>query len=136
MVAWSIELSENDIQFSPRGSIKSHVLADFVVELTSPIQEETPHVWLLSVDGSSNVKGSGAEIVLEGSGDLLIEQSLRFEFKEINNQAGYEALIAGMNLAKEMGAERFSTSDKSNNRRIPDKGYPTRQIPGKGNCCN
>src|SRR4030042_1803275 len=49
MVAWSIELSEYDIQFIPRGNIKSHVLADFVVELTSPIQEEAPHIWLLSV---------------------------------------------------------------------------------------
>jgi len=56
MVAWSIELSEYDIQFLPRGSIKSQVLADFLVELTSPIQEAAPHVWLLSVDGSSNFK--------------------------------------------------------------------------------
>ena len=30
-VAWSIELSEYDIQFSPRGSIKSQLLADFDV---------------------------------------------------------------------------------------------------------
>jgi len=61
---------------------------------TSPSEEGTPHVWLLSVDGSSNLKGSGAGIVLEGPGDLLIEQSLRFEFKASNNQAEYEALIA------------------------------------------
>jgi hypothetical protein len=60
MVAWSIELSEYDIQFLPRGSIKFQVLANFVVELTSPIQEEAPHVRLLSVDGSSNLKESGA----------------------------------------------------------------------------
>lgn len=35
---------------------------------------------------------------------LLIEQALRFAFKASNNQAEYEALVAGMLLAKEMGA--------------------------------
>jgi len=35
----------------------------------------------------------------ENPGDILIEQSLRFEFKASNNQEEYEALIAGMNLA-------------------------------------
>jgi len=35
---------------------------------------------------------------------LLIKQALRFAFKASNNQAEYEALIAGMLLAKELGA--------------------------------
>ena len=35
---------------------------------------------------------------------MLIEQSLRFVFKASNNQAEYEALIAEILLAKEMGA--------------------------------
>ena len=60
---------------------------------------------MLSVDGSSNQQGSGAGIVLEGPNGVLIEQALRFAFKASNNQAEYEALIAGMLLAKEMGAQ-------------------------------
>ena len=36
---------------------------------------------------------------------MLIEQVLRFAFKASNNQVEYEALIAGMLLAKEMGAK-------------------------------
>jgi ribonuclease HI len=39
---------------------------------------------------------------LEGPDGVLIEQSLRFAFKASNNQAEYEALIAGMKLAREM----------------------------------
>jgi hypothetical protein len=58
MVAWSVELSEYDVQFVPRGRIKSQVLVDFIGEFTSPAQGETPFVWLLSVDGSSNLKGT------------------------------------------------------------------------------
>jgi len=34
----------------------------------------------------------------------LIEHALRFAFKASNNPAKYEALIAGMLLAKEIGA--------------------------------
>ena len=60
--------------------------------------------WVLSVDGSSNQLGSGAGVILEGPNGVLIEQSLRFAFKASNNQAEYEALIAGILLAKEMGA--------------------------------
>jgi ribonuclease HI len=102
MVAWSIELSEFDITFVPRGSIKSQVLADFVLEMTSPQEKEDKSPWTLSVDGASNIKGSGAGVILEGLDGVLIEQSLRFAFKASNNQAEYEALIAGMKLAKDM----------------------------------
>ncbi|GAU31015.1 hypothetical protein TSUD_393000 [Trifolium subterraneum] len=102
MIAWSVELLEYDITFSPRGSIKSQVLADFVLEMTTPPEMASTQPWTLSVDGASNLRGSGAGIVLEGPNGVLIEQSLRFAFKASNNQAEYEALIAGMKLAKEM----------------------------------
>jgi hypothetical protein len=36
MVAWTVELSEFDITFSPRGAIKSQILADFILELSTP----------------------------------------------------------------------------------------------------
>ena len=34
MVRWAVELSEFDIQYEPKGSIKGKVYADFVAELT------------------------------------------------------------------------------------------------------
>jgi len=69
---------------------------------------------MLLVDGSSNQQGSGAGIVLEGPNGVLIEQALRFAFKASNNQDDYEALIAGMLLAKEMGAQSLlAKSDSS-----------------------
>jgi len=68
-------------------------------------QEGAGFRWVLSLDGSSNQQGSGAGVILEGPDGLLIEQALRFAFKANNNQAEYEALIAGMLLAKEMGAK-------------------------------
>jgi len=56
------------------------------------------------VDGSSNKTACGAGVVLEGPGDLLIEQALHFAFKATNNQAEYEAILAGLNLAHDLGA--------------------------------
>ncbi|MCI44775.1 hypothetical protein A2U01_0066014 [Trifolium medium] len=54
MVAWAVELSEYDITFMPRGNIKSQILADFILELSSPPEETSVQPWTLSVDGSSN----------------------------------------------------------------------------------
>jgi len=56
------------------------------------------------VDDSSNKITCGAEVVLEGPGDLLLEQALHFGFKATNNQGEYEALLVGLNLAYDMGA--------------------------------
>ncbi|XP_068486927.1 uncharacterized protein [Phaseolus vulgaris] len=68
---------------------------------------------MLSVDGSSNQQGSGAGIIIEGPNGVLIEQALRFAFKANNNQAEYEALIVGMLLAKEMGAQSLLAKSDS-----------------------
>ena len=43
----------------------------------------------------------------------MIEQALRFAFKASNNQAEYEALIAGILLAKEMGAQSLLAKSDS-----------------------
>jgi len=57
MVRWALELSEFDIQYEPRGSIKGQVYADFMAELSpgeDPQEAELGSQWMLSVDGSSN----------------------------------------------------------------------------------
>jgi len=115
MVNRAVELSEFDIRYEPRGPIKGKVFADFVVELSSGAASPEGSVfqWVLSVDGSSNQQGSGAGVILEGPNGMLIEQSLRFAFKASNNQAEYEALIAGMLLEREMGARRLMAKTDS-----------------------
>ena len=107
MVKWAVELSEFDIKYEPRGSVKGQIFVDFVIELSSETTQNAKgdFRWVLSVDGSSNKLGSGAGVILEGPNGVLIEQPLRFAFKESNNQAEYEALIAGILFAKEMGAK-------------------------------
>nr|KYP53796.1 Uncharacterized protein Mb2253c family [Cajanus cajan] len=112
MIAWSVELSEFGIQYESRGPLKAQCLADFVAELT-PTTAEEPQVWTLHVDGSSNSKGGGAGIILEGPNQVTLEQSLKFSFKVTNNQAEYEALHAGLRLARDIGARRVSCNSDS-----------------------
>jgi len=63
--------------------------------------------WILSVDGASNTQGSGVGIILEGPDRVLVEQSLKFAFRASNNQAKYEALLAEMRLAEDMGVKKL-----------------------------
>jgi len=101
MTAWAVELSEFGLRCESRGPMKAQFLAEFLTELPLVIKERA--VWLLSVDGSSSKKEGGAGVILEGHGHVAIEQSIRFEFETSNNQAEYEALIAGLRLKKDLG---------------------------------
>ncbi|KAK3019490.1 hypothetical protein RJ639_004889 [Escallonia herrerae] len=66
LINWSVELGEFDIKFKPHVVIKAQALSDFVVECT--VLNDPPQLiifkasdpWLLYVDGSSTVDGSGA----------------------------------------------------------------------------
>ncbi|XP_033140595.1 uncharacterized protein LOC108870435 [Brassica rapa] len=101
LAKWATELREYDIEYRPRTSAKSQVLADFLVELpTKTITNEEPNsTWLLHVDGSSSKQGSGIGIRLTSPKNEILEQSFRLEFHASNNEAEYEALIAGLRLA-------------------------------------
>ena len=59
---------------------------------------------MLYRDGLSNGKDNGASVILEGLNDATLEYSLEFDFKATNNQEKYEALVTGLQLAKEVGA--------------------------------
>ncbi|XP_016186036.1 uncharacterized protein LOC107627728 [Arachis ipaensis] len=98
LTKWYVELSEFDIQFQSRSALKSQILADFVFELT-PDDYHYNQTWELHIDGASNRERSGAGIVLKEGDTVMAEQSLQFHFSASNNQAEYEALIAGLKLA-------------------------------------
>ncbi|KAL2234291.1 UNVERIFIED_CONTAM: Retrovirus-related Pol polyprotein from transposon [Sesamum indicum] len=103
LVKWAVELGEHDIEYHARNSERAQVLADFVMELTStPTQDVEP--WMLHVDGSSNTSNGGAGILIQGPGEVEIEVAARLSFHATNNEAEYEALILGLELAHAAGA--------------------------------
>ncbi|KAJ9535562.1 hypothetical protein OSB04_un001302 [Centaurea solstitialis] len=115
LAKWSIYLSSFDLTYQPRTAIKSQALADFVAEFSPGIEEpsydEISNVmiqdnepWTMHVDGASNARGSGLGIVLKSSHEGNMVYSIRCEFKTTNNEAKYEALIAGLDMAYNLGA--------------------------------
>ena len=57
------------------------------------------------MDGFSNEGGSGASLILVSLKGHQMHFALRFGFKASNNEVEYEALIARLNLAKEIKVE-------------------------------
>ncbi|KAL0355830.1 UNVERIFIED_CONTAM: hypothetical protein Sradi_4029900 [Sesamum radiatum] len=55
LVKWAVELSEYDISYLPRTTVKAQALADFVSEMAEmTVKDASPNQkWLLHVDGSS-----------------------------------------------------------------------------------
>ncbi|GJX29011.1 reverse transcriptase domain-containing protein [Tanacetum coccineum] len=90
---WSVMLGEHNITYWPRTSVKGQILADFLVEKPDESPSDTSVVetpqepWTLFTDGSSCV-----------------------DFTASNNEAEYEALIAGLRIAAQMGVRNVHVS--------------------------
>ena len=69
--------------------------------------------WALYMDVSSNMSGAGAGLILISPEGVVAEYALRFEFSATNNRAEYEALIAGLRIARELGIDRVQVHSDS-----------------------
>ena len=116
---WAIELSEFDIRYKPRTAIKGQILADFIMEFTSGEPTKTAQlasdlpIWRLSVDGAANAHGNGAGLILTSPDGIGVEYALRFGFQASNNEAEYEVVIVGLNLAHSMEADQLEVCSDS-----------------------
>ena len=109
--------------------MKAQVLADFLVECAGlgkepeegpPVQpmevgtdEPGEDAWILHVDGASNSGGSGAGLILANGDGVVAECALRFQFPATNNQAEYEALLAGLRVSRELGVTNLKAFSDS-----------------------
>ena len=107
MALWAIELSEFDVQYRSGTAMKGQAVADFIAEYTQLEDEgaEGQKLWIIHTDGSSNQHSEGADIVMLTPKGDKIECMIRLDFPITNNKVEYEALIAGLDLAKAAGAE-------------------------------
>ena len=105
ILKWAMELIDFDIEYRPRPAIKAQALADFIAEGIK-FQEHSKHSqkpWMLAVDGSSTSEGGGAGLMLRSPRGQTWPYALHFEFRVSNNEAEYEALLAGLRLAEQLG---------------------------------
>jgi ribonuclease HI len=143
---WAAELAGFQLDFQPRHAIKSHVLADFVAELTpapsvpggpgdgsDPPRQEVralvftgPH-WTLFFDGSARSKRAGAGVVLIDPCGEQLKYMVHLDFEATNNMTEYEALIFGLTAALSLGVRELLVKG--------DSQLIIRQVRGEC-CCN
>ncbi|GJX31842.1 reverse transcriptase domain-containing protein [Tanacetum coccineum] len=116
----AIKLGEHKIEFRGKNSVKGQILADFLAE-TPPMgdrevkdeeakrkEPELENAWKLFTDGTSNSDGSGESLILVSPEGKEYTYALRFKFNTTNNEAEYEALLAGVRIAKEMKVQELT----------------------------
>jgi ribonuclease HI len=108
---WAAELSGYHITFEPRTTIKSQVLADFIIDWTGPTQqqEEPPEkLWTIHCDGAWCHAGAGAAAIITSPTDIKHRYAARLSFalesdRCTNNIAEYEAIILGLRKLRALG---------------------------------
>ena len=101
----------------PRTAIKSQALVDFIndwTELQAPEEKSDLTYWTTHLDGSRQLEGSGAGVVLTSLRGDNFCYVLCLMFPCTNNSTEYEALLHGLQMSKEMNLSRvkcFGDSD-------------------------
>nr|GEY38547.1 reverse transcriptase domain-containing protein [Tanacetum cinerariifolium] len=72
------------------------------------LTQEEP--WTLFTDGSSCVDGSSAGLILTNPEGVEFTYALRFQFAASNNEAEYEALVAGLRIVTQMGVKNVQVN--------------------------
>ncbi|XP_075101677.1 uncharacterized protein LOC142177112 [Nicotiana tabacum] len=90
LAKWAVKINEFDIEYKPRTAIKSQVLADFVPNFNPG---------LLCLATKDAVKGFGIGVVLIMPSGETLRRAIR-TVPLTNNEAEYEALIGGLELAR------------------------------------
>ncbi|GJR12924.1 reverse transcriptase domain-containing protein [Tanacetum coccineum] len=101
------------------------VLANFIVERqeeegqgdSTKEEEPFPAQWTLFTNGSSCVDGCGAGVILTDPEGVEFTYALRFQFEATNNEAEYEALIAGLRIAEKIGVQSLQQVPRSKNKK-------------------
>ena len=85
------------------------MVVDFIAEFTLMEGEgaEVVPQWSVHIDRSSNRQVGGAGVVLCTLEGDKIECMIRLDFPTTNNEAEYEALVAGLDLARAAGVENM-----------------------------
>lgn len=110
-----MELREFDIEYLLRTAMKGRPLADFLLEFANFPKKELLErsTWVVNVDGSATKKHSGAWGVLVTLRGEELGYVVRMDFKTTNNEAEYEAVIVGLDLAKKLEAKNVEIRTNS-----------------------
>jgi hypothetical protein len=107
---WAIELSMYDIIYKRGTVIKAQALSNFVVEWTeiqTPPKERELEYWTINFDGSLQLQGAGAGILVTSPKGESFKYVLQMRIPASNNAAEYEALLHGLRIAMALDIHRL-----------------------------
>ena len=94
-----VECTINNQEFDGQEDNDKAVLDEQNIEMTPK------EYWTLYFDGASKTKSSGLGLVLQSPEGFTIEYTLKLDSPTTHNEEVYEALIAGLGLAKALRAK-------------------------------
>jgi ribonuclease HI len=108
---WAAELFGYHITFKSKTTIKSQVLADFIIDWagpTRPQEESSERVWTIHCDGTSCHAGAAATTIITSPTGINYRYAARLSFalesnRCTNNIAEYEAVILGLRKLRALG---------------------------------
>ena len=110
-----MELNEFDVRYKPREATKAKVLADFIAKFTHAgdqrNEDQGAKLWIVHMDGSSTPHVGGIGIVLRSPERDHLEYAVHLQFQTTNNEAEYEAILQGLELAKSLGVDQSTSKD-------------------------
>jgi hypothetical protein len=100
---WAIELVAHTIQYKPRMTIKSQIIADFFANWGEhqylPPAPDSTH-WRMHFNGFNLLRGLVASVILTSPKGDKLQYMLQMHFHVSNNVVEYEALVHGLKMAK------------------------------------
>ncbi|XP_062173678.1 uncharacterized protein LOC133879154 [Alnus glutinosa] len=91
-------------------------LADFFLEFCNTPEPRDPAqhpLWVVYVDGSSQCQRSGVGVILKSPQKQKFQYAIKLDFATTNNEVEYEAVLAGLAIAREVGALNFEIRSDS-----------------------
>lgn len=105
MIQWAVELSQFNIKYRPRTTIKAQVLIDFISEFTIPEETNKSELWTVQTDGFSTKGKGGVRVIITSLEGDILKYGVQLQFLATNNKAEYDVILTGLKLAKSMEAK-------------------------------
>ncbi|XP_027177519.1 uncharacterized protein LOC113776533 [Coffea eugenioides] len=122
MMKWAVELSEYDLGYQPCTAIKAQALADFIVEGVSCGQQEV-QAKMTRDTAEAEQAGEAAEVpqatkaskagLARDTAEAKQARKTAKARRATNNESEYEALIAGIMIARKLGTESIEVYSDS-----------------------
>ena len=107
MVQWAVELSQFDIKYRPRTTIKAQALADFIAKFTLLDFDRDAEYWTVCLDGSFVIGLGGVGIIMTSPEKDVLKYGVQLQFPATNNKAEDEAVLTSLRIVRALGIKNL-----------------------------